>query len=173
MTTPLTAEQREELRRLEKELPQFELDDSGEEPLVTLYVVGTSDFAKARSAAVAQSMVQMRNALPALLDDADRAEELERELESVRTELDSATTRGCELVEEAEQRAEELEARVRRLEGLLASAMRWTVGMPRLLEDKIMAALPRPQPGDERRDEQGKAEQLVGPGDGPNDRDDR
>ncbi len=40
------------------------------------------------------------------------------------------------------------------------------------LRDRLEAALPRPQPGDERRDEQGKAEQLVGPGDDPNDRDD-
>jgi hypothetical protein len=31
---------------------------------------------------------------------------------------------------------------------------------------------PQPQPSDERRDEQGKPEQLVGPGDDPNDRDD-
>jgi hypothetical protein len=63
--------------------------------------------------------------------------------------------------------------RVRMLEGLLASAMRWTVGMPRLLEDKIMAALPRPQPRDERRDEQCEPEQLVGTGDSPKHRDGR
>jgi hypothetical protein len=72
-------------------------------------------------------------------DAADRADELERELESVRAELDSATTRGRELVEEAEQRAEELEARVKVLEGLLGELM--TDGFHRSLRARIKREL--------------------------------
>jgi hypothetical protein len=157
VTTPLTAEQRDELRRLEKELPQFELDDSGEEPLVTLYVVGTSDFAKARSAAVAQSMVQMRNALPALLAAADRAEELEARVKVLEGLL-VATAEGLVCIEEFvsnEWHCTALDA-VQELSATLALELR-----------------SQPQPGDKRRDEQGETEQLVGPGDDPNDRDDR
>jgi hypothetical protein len=204
VTAPLTAEQRAELRRLEKELPHFELDDSGEEPLVTLYVVGTSDFAKARSAAVAQSMVQMRNALPALLDAADRAEGLEarnnaaldrlcymqQEVDARRADLSrkggqqvsfhgdfagvspSALGRiewhiraildalgsgeGPAQYLEAELRKCQEEAvvmakRVRMLEGLLGLALRWSVGLPRHMDERIRKALAQRQPEGEHR----------------------
>jgi DNA repair exonuclease SbcCD ATPase subunit len=86
VTTPLTAEQREELRHAVERARERE--HAGLIDAVTLRVA----------------------TVDALLDAADRAEELERELESVWAELDSATTRGRELVEEAERRAEELEA---------------------------------------------------------------
>jgi hypothetical protein len=120
MTTPLTAEQREELRDSLARRIRKEMTLSG-------------------------AML-----LP-LLDAADRAEDLERELESVRAELDSATTRGRELVEEAEQRAEELEARVKVLEGLLGLALRWSVGLPRHMDERIRKALAQRQPEGERR----------------------
>jgi hypothetical protein len=67
--------------------------------------------------------------------------------------------------------------------GCLPSSVRWRrcgevggeqarITHVRAIKEMAQALRPQPEPGDERRDEQGKPEQLVGPGDDPNDRDD-
>jgi hypothetical protein len=222
MTTPLTAEQRAELRRLSAKAfkapwtyTRFEVECGGDELgdingddahdcieveapeeypdgqcvcQQTIAVPGLEMFAEPNG----QLIAAMRNALVPLLDAADRAEELsercavlecamrlevgEKRFAHLKAVLDSDTPRSRRRSGHRREPRKALEARVKLLEGLLGEAAsyveEYACGKPHDLLDQIRAALPRPQPSDERRDEQGEPEQLVGAGDGSKDRDD-
>jgi hypothetical protein len=178
MTTPLTADQREELRRLEAAATpgpwSHDNRAKGTEGDPCLFTESGPSYSPGKSpiftapafwtAADGDLCAAARNALPALLDAADRADEL-AEWNRFGAE------RYAKLLEQAS--ADRL--RVKALEGLLGEALPhlWHSACPRETYDRIAKELARPQPGDERRDEQGEPEQLIGPGDDPNDRDDR
>jgi hypothetical protein len=164
MTAPLTAEQREELRRLEAAATpgpwSHDNRAKGTEGDPCLFTESGPSYSPGKSpiftapafwtAADGDLCAAARNALPALLEAADRAEELERLL--------TATAEGLTRVEEFVSN----EWHVTALDAV-----------QELLASLALELRPQPKPSNERRDEQGKAEQLVGSGDGPNDRDDR